>query len=96
MRVTKVPPEISRKIRECRLSRSGLLRLLASLHADLPQQYDLHKRRRHPEDDRLFLFPGAFADGGLMHTFEFHIDDSTSAEHLLVSGLEHDTHPLGQ
>jgi len=83
-------------IRECELTRNGLVRVLTSLHVELPQRYGQYKGRRHPHDDRLFLFPDALADGGVMHTFTFFIDDATSAEHLIVTDLEHETRPLGQ
>jgi hypothetical protein len=29
-----------------------------------------------------------------MHTFTFHVDDSTSPEHLIVTDLEHEARPL--
>lgn len=93
MRRTIVPPEISRMIGDCRLTRNGAVRVFAALH-DLPQRYGRFRHLRHPEDDRRFFFFEAVADGGLMHTFTFHIDDSTSAEHLIVADLEHESRPL--
>jgi hypothetical protein len=96
VRLTKVRPEISKRIGECRLTRSGLVRILVDLHVEVPQRYGLYKGRRHPEDDRLFLFPEAFADGGLMHTFTFLVDDTTSGEHLIITDFKHETQPLGQ
>ena len=93
MRRTVIPPEISPMIGGCGLTRNGLVRILADLHGQLPQQYDRFRRLRDSEDDRLFLFFAAVADGGLMHTFTFHIDDATSAEHLFVQALEHQSRP---
>jgi hypothetical protein len=94
VRQTKVPPEIARLIGDCGLTRNGVVRVLAGLHSELRQQYDRYRSRRHPEDERLFVFPDAFADGDLMHTFAFHVDDTTSAEHLIVKDLEHGSRPL--
>jgi len=91
VRRTLVPPEITRMIADCRLTRNGALRVFAGLHGELPQRYGRFRRLRHPEDDRVFLFFDAVADAGLMHTFTFHIDDSTSPEHLIVRNLEHDS-----
>jgi hypothetical protein len=94
VRRTIVPPEISRLIGACRLTRAGVVRLMAGLHGELAQRYARYSRLRHPEDDRLFFFFDAFADGDRMHTFTFHVDDSTSAEHLIVTDLEHESRPL--
>ena len=93
MRRTLVSPEITRLIGQCRLTRDGAVRVFAGLHGELPQRYARSRGLRHPEDDRLFFFD-AFGDGELMHTFSFHVDDSTSAEHLLVTDLEHESRPL--
>jgi len=94
VRRTVVSPEITRMIGECRLTRLGAVRVYAGLHGELPQRYDRYRGLRHPEDGRLFLFFDAFADGDLMHTFTFHVDDSTSAEHLIVIDLEHESRQL--
>lgn len=94
MRQTRLSPEISRLIGQCRLTRHGLVRLLASLHGELPQHYHRYRGLRHSEDDRLFFFFDAFADGNRMHTFTFHIDDSTSPDDLIVTDLEHESRGL--
>jgi hypothetical protein len=71
------------------------LRLFAAgLHGELPSHYERYRGLRHPDDDRLFFYFDAFADGNVMHTFTFHVDDSTSAEHLIVVALEHDSRRL--
>src|SRR2546422_8487155 len=62
------------------LTRIGLLRILTELHDELPQRYARFRGLRHPEDERLFLFFVSIADGSLVHTFTFHVDDSTSPE----------------
>jgi len=83
-----------RMIGQCRLTRNGAVRLFAGLHGELAQRYARYRGLRHPEDDRLFFFFDAFADGDMMHTFTFHVDDSTSGEHLIVADLEHESRPL--
>jgi len=94
VRRTVVPPEITRLIGECGLTRDGVVRVFTGLHGELPQRYARFRGLRHPEDDRLFFFFDAFADGDRMHTFTFHVDDSTSTEHLIVADLEHESRPL--
>jgi hypothetical protein len=94
VRRIKVPPEIAQMIGECGLTRNGTVRILAGLHGELPQGYTRYRGLRHPDDDRLFFFFDALADGDRMHTFTFHVDDSTSAEHLIVKDLEHESRPL--
>lgn len=90
MRRTVVPPDILRRLRDCRLTRNGLVRLFAGLHGELTERYKRYSGLRHPEDDRLFFFFDAFADQRKIHTFTFHVDDSTSPEHLIVVDFEHD------
>lgn len=94
MRRTIVSLEITRLIGECRLMRNSVVRVLSGLHGELPQHYARYKGLRHPDDDRLLFFFDALADGDLMHTFTFHVDDSTSAEHLIVKDLEHGSRPV--
>jgi hypothetical protein len=81
-------------IAECRLSRNGAVRVYANLHGELGQRYTRYCGLRHPDDDRLFFFFDAFADGDLMHTFTFHVDDTTSPDHLILTDLEHELRPL--
>lgn len=90
MRRTVLPLDILRRIRDCRLSREGLVRLFAGLHGELTQRYERYSGLRHPDDDRLFFFFDAFTDQRKMHTFTFHVDDCTSPEHLIIADLEHD------
>ena len=78
----------------CRLSRTVLVRVLAGLHIDLPQQYGRFRAFRNPEDPRRFFYFVAIADGDAMHTFTFHVDDTTSPDHLFVVNLEHQSRPV--
>jgi hypothetical protein len=57
VRLTKVLPEISRMIGDCRLTRAGLVRVLAGLHGELPQHYDLYKAGVIPRTIGCFCFP---------------------------------------
>lgn len=95
MRRTVVPPEITRMIRDCHLTRTGGLRLFTeALHGELSEHYERYRPLRHPDDDRFFLFFWAMVDGIVMHTFTFHVDDCTSYEHLIVVDLEHESRHL--
>ncbi len=96
MRRTVVPPEITRLIGKCRLTRNGAVRVFAGLHGELTERSARYRGLRHPENDRLFFFFDAFADGDLMHTFTFHVDDASSPEHLIVQDFEHESRPLRQ
>ena len=94
MRRTSIPPEISRLIGQCGLSRSGVVRVVSDLHGELPEHYPHYQSQRHPEDERLFYFFTAIADGNVLHEFTFTVDDTTSSEHLLVTDIEHEARPL--
>jgi hypothetical protein len=96
VRRTIVPPEITALIGACRLTRQGVVRLLSMLHGELPQQYGRFRNLRHPEDERLFFYFVALFEEGVRHTFTFTVDDSTSAEHLLIADLEHEARATGQ
>ena len=94
MRRTTVPPEISRLIGQCGLTRNGIVRVISDLHTELPEHYPHYPSQRHPEDDRLFYYFTTVADGSLLHEFTFSVDDSTSPDHLLVTDVEHESRPL--
>lgn len=93
MRRAVVGKHIAQMIRDCRLSREGIVRALSGLHGDLAQHYERFRALRHPDDDRFFLFFDAVIDGKTRHTFTFFIDDMTSADHLIVVGFEHTARP---
>lgn len=94
MRCTTVPPEISRSIGQCGLTRNGVVRVITDLHAELPEHYPHYQQLRHPEDDRLFFYFAALADGDLLHEFTFCVDDNTSPDHLIITDVEHESRPL--
>jgi hypothetical protein len=89
VRRTIVSPKMSRLIGECRLTRNAAVRVLAGLYGELSQRYDIYKVFRNPEDSQRFFFFDSITDGDSMHTFTFHVDDSTSPDHLFVVDLEH-------
>ena len=87
-------PAISRRIGQCGLTHEGLPVFLNRLRHDLEDRYATHCGLRDEEEPRFFRFLLAFADGGLMHEFEFVIDDSTSPDHLFIEDFEHDSRPV--
>jgi hypothetical protein len=94
MRKLIIRPEISRRIGQCGLTHEGLPVFLNRLRSDLEDRYEINRSLRDEQEPRLFRFLMAFADGGLLHEFEFVIDDSTSPDHLFIEDLEHESRPL--
>ncbi len=94
MRRLIVWPRISRQIGECRLTHDGLPVFLNGLRSDLENHYSIYCVLRDKEEPRFFRYLVAFADGGLMHEFDFVIDDSTSPDHLFIEDFEHYSNPL--
>lgn len=93
MRRTVIIPNVSRKIGECRLPRTALVRILAGLHVELPQQYVRFKAFRNPDDISEHFYFDGIAEGDTMHTFTFHVDDSSSPDHLFVVAFEYRSRP---
>jgi hypothetical protein len=60
---------------------------------DLEDRYPLYRSSRHPEDDRLFRYLLAVADGDSMHRFYFLIDDSASPDDLFIIDFWHEHNP---
>jgi hypothetical protein len=85
---------ISQRIGQCGLTHDGLPVFLNRLRYDLEDRYSIHCSLRDEEEPRFFRFLTTFADGGLMHEFEFVIDDSTSPDHLFVEDFEHGSGPF--
>ncbi len=94
MRKLIIWPGISRRIGQCGLSHEGLPLFLNGLRNDLENRYPITCGLRDEEDPRFFRFLTTFADGGVMHEFEFIIDDSTSSDHLFIEDFEHETRRL--
>lgn len=94
MRKLIIWAEISRRIGQCGLTHEGLPVFLNGLRSDLEDRYRLYCGLRDEEDPRFFRFLTTFADGGLMHEFEFVIDDSTSPDHLFIEDFEHESRLL--
>jgi hypothetical protein len=86
-------PGISRRIGAYGLTHDGLPVFLNGLRSDLENHYSTFRVLRDAEDPRFFRYVVAFSDGGLMHEFDFVIDDSTSPDHLFIEDFEHDSRP---
>ncbi len=94
MRRLIIWPGISRRIGACGLTHEGLPRFLNRVRYDLENEYQLYYVHRDAEDPRYFRYPVTFADDGLMHEFDFVIDDSTSPDHLFIEDFEHEANPI--
>jgi hypothetical protein len=94
MRKLIVWPGISQRIGACGLTHEGLLAFLNGVRSDLEDHYRIYRVLRDDEEPRWFRYLVAFADGSLMHEFEFVIDDSTSPDHLFIEDFEHESNPL--
>ena len=93
MRRLIIWPGISQRIGACGLTHDGLLAFLQGLRTDLEDHYQIYRVLRDEEEPRYFRYLVAFADGGLMHEFDFVIDDSTSPDHLFIEDFTHEPHP---
>jgi hypothetical protein len=87
-------PGISRRIGAYGLTHEGLPVFLNGLRSDLEDLYKIYCVLRDVEEPRFFRYLVAFADGGLMHEFDFVIDDSTSPDHLFIEDFEHTSSPV--
>ncbi|MBY0524175.1 MAG: hypothetical protein K2R98_12290 [Gemmataceae bacterium] len=67
---------------------------LNGLRSDLENHYRVYSVLRDEEEPRFFRYLVSIADGGLMHEFDFVIDDSTSPDHLFIEDFEHELSPL--
>jgi hypothetical protein len=94
MRKLIIWPGISLRIGGCGLTHEGLLRLLNGLRSDLENNYRTYCALRDEEEPRFFRYLVTVADGGLMHEFDFVIDDSTSPDHLFIEDFEHESNPV--
>jgi hypothetical protein len=94
MRRLVVWPGISRRIGACGMTHQGLPVFLNRLRSDLENQYSIYSNLRDVEEPRFFRYLIAFADTGVMHEFDFVIDDSTSPDHLFIEDFTHDANPI--
>lgn len=91
LRKMVVSQPISRAIGAFRLPRETLLDLRAHVHEDIPRKYENSKQVRMA-DDRLYICRYAATDkSGTGHIFTFAIDDTTSADYLMVDQIGHRT-----
>jgi hypothetical protein len=94
MRKLVIWPGISQRMGACGLTHEGLLRFLNGLRSDLENHYPIYRVLRDEEEPRFFRYLVTFADGSLIHEFDFVIDDSTSPDHLFIEDFEHDSSPV--
>ncbi len=94
MRKLIIWPTVSRRIGACGLTHDGLLRFLNGLRHDLENNYQIYSVLRDEEEPRYFRYLVAFADGDLMHEFDFVVDDSTSPDHVFIEDFEHGSSPV--
>jgi len=94
MRKLIIWSEISRRIGQCGLTHEGLSLFLNELRSDLEDHYRLYCGLRDEQEPRFFRYLMTFADGDVMHKFEFIIDDSTSPDHLFIEDFEHESRPI--
>jgi hypothetical protein len=87
-------PGISRRIGACGLTHEKLLAFLNGLRSDLENHHRVYRVLRDEEEPRYFHYLATIADGGLMHEFDFVIDDSTSPDHLFIEDFEHGARPV--
>jgi hypothetical protein len=64
-------------------------KLVDWLFDNLPNQHGRLRARRHPDDERLFVFELFLRIGGNWHTFEFHVDDTMADTSLFVVAVHH-------
>ena len=59
------------------------------LHDQLLNHLDRWKSKRHPDDDTIFVYTVHAAIAGHWHTYEFHVCDTMSPDHLFVLDVIH-------
>jgi hypothetical protein len=84
-----VPAGISQAIGQCGLSRQGLIRILASVHIDLPAHSSIWRKHRDPTDSDFFLYPVGLREDGAFHMFEFQVNDVSAPGFLFIARMRH-------
>jgi hypothetical protein len=90
LRKAVVPKPISIRIGEFPLSRTVKNRLLAAIHADSPKDFPQSRHFRLPGNDLYYRYRIAITEGERSFSFTLAIDDTTTAEHLIVVGIRYD------
>ncbi len=84
-----VPKLISRAVGELGISRWLTVRLLTSIHQDLPLDAPRFRHFRVPKDQRLFNYRVILPDGEIRHLFAMAVDDTTADGYLMIVDLRH-------
>ena len=84
-----VSQPISQTVRSFGLPRETSIDFYFHVHEDIPRTYEMSKKVRMA-DNRLFLHRYVSTDNsGMGHLFTFGIDDTTSADHLMIAQIQH-------
>lgn len=83
MHKTIVPGPITREIRALHLGRTLGVRFFSALHHDLPARW-MDDRGNRLEDERCYESRIVVEESDSRRIFLVAVDDSTSAEHLLI------------
>lgn len=90
-RTTVIPKPISREIRTFALGSTLGNRLYAALHHELPHRWAEEHAHRLKPDERCYRTRVLLEEKGARLLFVVVVDDSTSAEHLIVEGISKPT-----
>ena len=72
-----------------KLAKAPYDKVVDRLFDQLENHYDRWRKRRHPDDETLFVYTVYLAEGETWHTFEFHVDDTITDSHLVVLDAVH-------
>ena len=71
------------------LSKEAYDNVCRRLLDQLEKEYDRWRKRRHPDDETLFVYTLYLALGENWHTLEFLVDDTMADTHLFVIDVIH-------
>lgn len=83
-RRVRILPNVSRALSFCDLSRDGLVRLLAKVLDELPDDAERYSGFRIPGSDEAFRYRVVIRDLDRTFMFTFAVNDRADAEHLIV------------
>src|ERR1700722_96421 len=86
-RKVTVPGPASQAIGPLEISRELKIRVLASIHDDLPISASKFQKFRLTDDERVFFYRVLLDEGSARHFFVFAVDDTTSPDHFILMGL---------
>ena len=80
---------LNRAIGQLGLSRTLKVKLLASIHDQLPKVVEQFRGDRYPGDERSFLYRVDFEDLEANHHFLIKVDDTTAPGFLMVETIHY-------